>query len=543
MSNTMSKQPGANKNEIGKKKRPARRSSLQTRMTLSYVWTTGVLVLLLEILGVLLLIGAVVSFSVPKLVHNALTDVMAPAAARQAQFYSLEASLLSNGPGLDSRLTFTSGQPLTLAPPHGNSPLFPDSDKNSAPGSDGPGLIQSLAVDGTHRAVILLIAPNHRVVASSDPTRYPVDISVTALSGLLPEREQLVAESLSGVSDNQAHMVGSGGIVAAAEPVWNRMRKPIGVIYVEAQIPPLFETQASGLFLPLVIPIAVGGLLLLLLLTPIGGVFGLLITRGHVQRVRHLVTATIHFAAGDYTQRVRVSARDELGQLEQQFNHMAEQLIESMTRGRELAEQNARMTERDRLSRELHDAISQNLFSLHLLAGGLLVALPANSAVYPQLLTIKHTITTTIREMRALLLELRPAQLEHLGLTRALEDLAAAYRSRLGITITTAIASIPLPSQVEHALLRITQEALSNAARHADANAIELSLQQCGQDVQLIIEDNGCGFSPEIPQIQHGLGLRSMRERVAELHGTFMLQTLPGQGTHIQITLPLEVRS
>src|SRR6266700_3044586 len=144
MSNTMSKQPGANKNEIGKKMRPARRSSLQTRMTLSYVWTTVVLVLLLEILGVLLLIGAVVSFSVPKLVHNALTDVMAPAAARQAQFYALEASLLSNGPGLDSRLTFTSGQPLTLAPPHGNSPLFPD--------SDGPSLIQSFAVDSTHGA-------------------------------------------------------------------------------------------------------------------------------------------------------------------------------------------------------------------------------------------------------------------------------------------------------------------------------------------------------------------------------------------------------
>jgi signal transduction histidine kinase len=113
----------------------------------------------------------------------------------------------------------------------------------------------------------------------------------------------------------------------------------------------------------------------------------------------------------------------------------------------------------------------------------------------------------------------------------------------LGITITTAIASMPLPSKVEHALLRITQEALSNAARHADANAIELSLQQCGQDVQLIIEDNGCGFAPEIPQTQHGLGLRSMRERVAELHGTFRLQTLPGQGTCIQIALPLEVRS
>jgi signal transduction histidine kinase len=76
-----------------------------------------------------------------------------------------------------------------------------------------------------------------------------------------------------------------------------------------------------------------------------------------------------------------------------------------------------------------------------------------------------------------------------------------------------------------------------------DANAIELSLQQCGQDVQLIIEDNGCGFAPEIPQTQHGLGLRSMRERVAELHGTFRLQTLPGQGTCIQIALPLEVRS
>jgi two-component system, NarL family, sensor histidine kinase LiaS len=153
---------------------------------------------------------------------------------------------------------------------------------------------------------------------------------------------------------------------------------------------------------------------------------------------------------------------------------------------------------------------------------------------------LQQMATTMIREMRALLLELRPAQLEHLGLAEALEDLAAAYRTRLGISVTTTIRPVSLPPQAEQALLRITQEALSNAARHADATAITLDLAPQEQQVTLTITDNGQGFEPAVGETQRGLGLRSMQERVEELGGSFVVESAPGQGTRVQVSLPQE---
>src|SRR5262249_40986036 len=113
------------------------------------------------------------------------------------------------------------------------------------------------------------------------------------------------------------------------------------------------------------------GAALALLAAPIGGIFGLVTTRSLVRRLRKLATVATLFADGDYEQRVHVTRRDEIGQLEQQFNRMAQQLAESMGHREVLAEQNARLAERSRISRELHDAISQDLFSLRMLVGGL----------------------------------------------------------------------------------------------------------------------------------------------------------------------------
>src|SRR5258708_19833710 len=112
-----------------------------------------------------------------------------------------------------------------------------------------------------------------------------------------------------------------------------------------------------------------------------------------------------------------------------------------------------------------------------------------------------------IREMRALLLELRPTSLEHLSLDEALAELAAAYRTRLSISIHIDLTSMPLEARIEHALLRITQEALSNAARHAHATEITLTLAPCGQAVELCIHINDPGFTTENPALPPPLPL------------------------------------
>jgi signal transduction histidine kinase len=278
-----------------------------------------------------------------------------------------------------------------------------------------------------------------------------------------------------------------------------------------------------------------------LILVALGGVlFGWITTRGLVDRVQRLVAATAQFAASDYSHRIESHHQDEIGQLERQFNHMAEQLVEQIAQRQQLAEQNARLAERARISRELHDAISQDLFSLSMLAGGLESALPTESPVQHEIRTLELTASKMTREMRALLLELRPTNLEHLGLNEALAEVAAAYRERLGITINVELPDMPLEARIEHALLRITQEALSNAARHAHATEITLALSSSDEVVKLYVRDNGRGFDPDDPGLRHGVGLHSLQERVAALRGSVQLESRPGAGTALTVQIPRE---
>ncbi|MBA2284440.1 MAG: HAMP domain-containing protein [Ktedonobacteraceae bacterium] len=279
-------------------------------------------------------------------------------------------------------------------------------------------------------------------------------------------------------------------------------------------------------------------LMVTLIIAPlVGGFFGTLATRDLLRRVHDLIRATKQVTEGDYMQRVSVTASDEIGQLEQQFNGMAEQLAESTTRQRELAGQKARLAERTRISRELHDAISQDLFSLSTITAGLQAALPTDSPLQSQATTLEQTARNMRREMRALLLELRPTRLEQLGLTESLQEMAAAYRTRLGIEVTTSIEPVSLPPEREEMLLRIAQESVSNAVRHGGARVITLVLKPATGKVELSITDDGSGFDLERSQESHGLGLRLMQERVQEAGGTLYLHTAPGEGTRISVQL------
>ena len=492
-------------------------SGLQAHMTISYVGVTVISVLLLEMLVLVIL----ASFT-----YLSLSNPLLEAGIKQkAVQYALAASLQAQGESLNPQSTFQPRQVDSLQENASEDPAF------NIP-------YTTTSYPATHQvAFALLIGSNGRIAASSYPTRYAPGTPITTM---LPDRENGITLALSGTQWSGVSSTAAGRVVYATAPVWSKDNKLIGTIYIElpAVLPP---PDVNNLWQPLKLPLF-SALILLLITVPIGGLFGAISTRGLVRRIHRLATATTRFTDGDYAQRVRVAGKDEVGQLEAQFNRMAEQLLESISRRQELAEQNARLGERDRISRELHDAVSQDLFSLHMLAGGLQTALPPDSPLYPQIIMLKETTQTMIFEMRALLLELRPAQLQHLGLPAALEDLATAYRSRLGIEVVTEIKPVALPSRVEHAILRIAQEALSNAARHAEATKITLVLQPEETTVTLTITDNGKGFALEnaSEQSYDSLGLRTMHERVQELHGSFEIKSAPGQGTHIHISLPRE---
>ena len=150
---------------------------------------------------------------------------------------------------------------------------------------------------------------------------------------------------------------------------------------------------------------------------------------------------------------------------------------------------------------------------------------------------IERISEEALRDMQTLLVELRPASLDDAGLAAALLDICAAYHDRLGVAVDASVDDVAVPAPVEHALLRITQEACVNAVRHGDARALAVSMTRQDGHVELVIRDTGTGFDPAAPHA--GSGLAHIRDRVAELGGTVDIDSAPGRGAALTVRMPV----
>lgn len=452
-----------------------------------------------------------------------------------AQAYANNIAQQAQHHALGTKFSYPLGRPLTSDPG-----TYTDVDAHSLLRSGEVPYLPKLYPANQPVSFVLLIAPDQRILSSSYPARYPVGMQTDTLLPI--QQSRWIAQALHGHDLNGTFDDTNGTMIYATASVLDEHGRAVGAVYMQVPLTTLQTTEVD-FFSSLRTSLGVSLLIVLVLfvvLAPFGGIFGFFSTRGLVRRLKKLADATTLVADGDYQPRLQVASKDEVGQLELQFNRMTEQLGESMARQKTLAEENARLAERSRISRELHDAISQDLFSLSLLAGGLQCALPVDSPLQQQVDTLEQTTNHTIREMRALLLELRPTRLEQLSLVEALAELASAYSTRLGVGVKTDLAHLQLEARQEHALLRVAQEALANAARHANATEITLTLAQQASMVCFCVRDNGRGFQADAESLRHGLGLRMMQERVQELHGMFKLESSPDQGTTLEIRLPLE---
>lgn len=201
------------------------------------------------------------------------------------------------------------------------------------------------------------------------------------------------------------------------------------------------------------------------------------------------------------------------------------------------ARQVAVLEERRRLARELHDSVTQSLFSMSLLAQILpeLWAIDRDEA-RASLGQIRDLTRGALAEMRELLFELRPTDAEAQDLTQSLRTRAAAFQRRSGVPAqVVADGPLQLPTEQAQAMLRIAQEALTNIDHHAGARAVRLTLC-AGPPVTLRIADDGRGFDPA-HSASGRLGLISMRERAAALGAALTIASAPGQGTTVTITL------
>lgn len=206
-------------------------------------------------------------------------------------------------------------------------------------------------------------------------------------------------------------------------------------------------------------------------------------------------------------------------------------------RSRELAV----LEERNRLARELHDSVTQSLYSVLLLTEGWRRMASMGSSVYAEdtFGRIADITNQALKEMRLLINELRPPALDRDGLVGALRQRLDAVERRAGVDARVVMEDwIDLSPRVEEGLYRISQEALNNALKHAGATHVTIRLGLDAGDVVLEINDDGVGFNLTRANQCGGMGLANMRDRAAKLGGSLEIVTAPGQGTAIRVRTP-----
>jgi two-component system, NarL family, sensor histidine kinase LiaS len=240
-----------------------------------------------------------------------------------------------------------------------------------------------------------------------------------------------------------------------------------------------------------------------------------------------------------YQREQALIAREKTQELLDQLRAAHQQLEVYARQGQELAV----VDERNRLARELHDSVKQQAFAASAQIAAAHTRLRAANQqhpndiemIYEHLGKAEHLMDEIRTELSQLIYELRPVALQEKGLAAALREWGSGWSSQYGIAFNLrSLGERSLPQEIEQALFRITQEALSNVGKHSQARQVSVLLDLQADTVRLTIQDDGIGFDPAL--VEGGFGLRSMRERAEQLPGGKLeISSLPEQGTSIQI--------
>ncbi|MFC2030918.1 ATP-binding protein [Chloroflexota bacterium] len=240
-----------------------------------------------------------------------------------------------------------------------------------------------------------------------------------------------------------------------------------------------------------------------------------------------------------------VAARDESQKRQAELESTHQQLQNHTARAEELAV----LQERNRLARELHDSVTQSLYSLTLLAvaGQRMIQAEDLQQIAGNQARLGEIAQEALQEMRLLVYELRPLALESEGLLGALEQRLESVERRAGIQARVQVdgdlrqgkGEVELAPDLEEELYRIAQEALNNALKHARASQVVLSVRVAEDSAALEVTDDGQGFDLADVHDKGGLGLISMQERADKIGGQLAVSSAPGEGTKVTVTAPI----
>jgi len=396
---------------------------------------------------------------------------------------------------------------------------------------------------------IIILDPEGRVIGSNDELRYP--------QGSYPDLEQLPGFDLELFQIPTSELISEDPFdLVAYAVVGNDHIGIAAIISYEYEHLGWVYYRAGGVDAPFSSIQTITALIVVLvsaalIATLISGIAGGRLSLSFSRRLQKVSQSSAAIAAGDLSSRVSVGGEDEIDQLGTQFNTMADQLATQVHDLRSLADRNiilaeearalASVDERNRLARELHDAVKQQIFALSLTANSIRQLLEKDSDLASERLAqLEEQARDVHLEMDTIIKQLRPASLKDQGLAPAISELIHKWENQNQIPVQLNVREErELPLKVEQALYRITQEALNNIARHTEASQVTVVLEYNTNEICLGIHDNGIGFDVEKTQTPQSLGLSSMDERTAEVGGNITFMSKIGAGTQIQVTVPI----
>lgn len=195
--------------------------------------------------------------------------------------------------------------------------------------------------------------------------------------------------------------------------------------------------------------------------------------------------------------------------------------------------------ERKRIARDLHDTVSQELFAASMIVSGLESQMKKqeNPLFLSQMTGVAALLDTAQKDLRILLLHLRPRELEGKSLAEGLQILLQEVEDKSELEVHLSLEVDSLPRPIEEHIFRISQEIISNTLRHARASRLDLYLYQTSQEVVFKMVDDGIGFEPQEDRVSYGL--KNIAERVEDMAGSLQILAAPKQGVAIEIRIPL----
>ena len=373
--------------------------------------------------------------------------------------------------------------------------------------------------------LFLLVTDTQGQILASEGSQPPAAHTALANAISAQDRAQLQAVLNNPGGTTTASVPESDQTTLEMVPILDKDHHVLGALVMKFTRPDT-STIFSGFF-----ALILGGALLATLLAAIlSAIVGYWSARSLTRRLDNLSVAASSWSRGNFSLPAEDASGDELGQMTHRLNHMAEELQHLLQTRQQLAT----LEERNRLARDLHDSVKQQVFAVSMQIGATKHLLKRDpEAAEARLLKAEKLVQQAQQELTSLIRELRPVALEGKGLVPALRELIPQWAQQSDIVANLRVEGTQsLPLTVEEALFRVAQEALSNAARHSKATLVQITLSMTDEMVTLTIQDNGQGCDPE--HLEHrGVGLHSMQERMQALGGDMHLESAPGNGTRV----------